>query len=512
VDRLACVDVPALPLQLLVARHAEWAAPGLPVAVVEEDRPQSALLWVNAAARRRRVVPGMRYAASLALAPDLRAGTVPARVIEAGVTTLVERLRQFTPHVEPARREPGVFWLDAGGLERLHPSLNRWARQVHEDLRRAGFNAVAVVVGFTRFGTYAVARSLAGPLPGGAAGVCVFGDAVREAEAARAVALDRLDLPPVAREALDQLGVRTVAGLLELPAEGLLARFGPQVHDLHQLAAGRRWAPLAPRPVEEPVEAHADIDFPENRSTALLFLVARLLPPLLAELAARDQALEALTIHRTLDGTREEREDEIRLAAPTQDEAQILDLVRLRLEAEALPAGVVAITLTARGARVAWEQPSLFASRPRRDPRAADRALARLRAEFGCDAVVRARLRDGHLPEAQFAWEPLAKLAAPGPPAPLSLPALPRSLVRRIHPRPVELAPTSRREPDGWLLRGIAPGPVVRLVGPYVIRGGWWNGREIHREYHFAELARGHLVWVFYDHRRRRWFFQGQVE
>lgn len=36
-DRLACVDLPALPLQLLRRLHPEWAlAPGAPTAVVAE--------------------------------------------------------------------------------------------------------------------------------------------------------------------------------------------------------------------------------------------------------------------------------------------------------------------------------------------------------------------------------------------------------------------------------------------------------------------------------------------
>ena len=47
------------------------------------------------------------------------------------------------------------------------------------------------------------------------------------------------------------------------------------------------------------------------------------------------------------------------------------------------------------------EQLAMFASKPRRDLRAANEALARVRAELGDDAVVRAVLRDGHLPEAR---------------------------------------------------------------------------------------------------------------
>jgi protein ImuB len=44
------------------------------------------------------------------------------------------------------------------------------------------------------------------------------------------------------------------------------------------------------------------------------------------------------------------------------------------------------------------------------------------------------------------------------------------------------------------------------------VSGGWWNGRGVHREYHFAETGGGDVLWVFYDRPRRRWFLQGRVE
>ena len=55
----------------------------------------------------------------------------------------------------------------------------------------------------------------------------------------------------------------------------------------------------------------------------------------------------------------------------------------------------------------------MFTEKPTRDLDAANRALARLRAEFGDEAVVYAKLTDGHLPEARFTWEPLTRVKLP---------------------------------------------------------------------------------------------------
>jgi len=134
-------------------------------------------------------------------------------------------------------------------------------------------------------------------------------------------------------------------------------------------------------------------------------------------------------------------------------------------------------------------------------------AIASVRAELGDEAVVRAVLREGHLPEATFGWEPLS-VVVPAVPHP----KLVRPLVRRMHTKPQLLPPQARQvRDDGWLLSGLEHGAVVRILGPYVISGGWW-AHEQHREYHFAELRRGDCLWVYYDRNRRRWFSQGAVE
>ena len=59
-ESLACVDVPALALQVLVARESAWRAE--PVAVVDHDAPHGVVRWTNERARRAGVLAGMRYA------------------------------------------------------------------------------------------------------------------------------------------------------------------------------------------------------------------------------------------------------------------------------------------------------------------------------------------------------------------------------------------------------------------------------------------------------------------
>jgi len=508
VDRMACIDLPSFPLQLLLLRQPGWS--DVPAAVVEHDRPQGRILWLNRHARRRRIRPGMRYATALALAEDLRAGEVSAEEIERGVARTADRLSRFSPRIEPAPDEPGVFWLDASGLERLYGSVQAWAEAVHHDLDAADLRAT-VVVGWSRFGSYAVAK--VGAVPGarkgtahGRPGVVVFDDVAEERQAAQRVPLAALGIAPSLRDALERLGIQTVAGLLRLPAQGLRERFGDQAHHrLHRLAAGELWAPLQPRALPEPPRGRIELGYPETDLTRLLFQLKPTLDALLRTLAEHRRALAELQLDLQLDrgGVRSER---IRLAAPGLAPRPILNLVYLRLEGFPLTAGVVAVELSARTVAASREQLQLFHHQQRRDLEAADQALARMRAEFGEQSVVYARLEDGHLPEAAFSWQPVSQARYPQPRETAE-----RLLVRRVFTRPIRLPPRPRREPDGWLLLGAGHGHVVETLGPYVVSGGWWM-RRVRRDYYFAQTRDGELLWIYFDKRRQRWYLHGRVE
>lgn len=496
-DRPACIDVPALPLQIVARRHPSWS--GSPLAVVDRDTPQGILQWIDERARAKRLRPGMRYAEALSIVPDLRADVASSDAIASAVQAIARRLQDFSPVVETAADSPGVLWSSAAGLSLLYPTLHDWARAVRAGLEEIGFHA-NVVVGFSRFGTYALARTLSG--------IRVLDSAAEEENAARAVPLDRLDLDPALLVTLDKLGVRTVGTFLRLPATGLLERFGERAHRLHHMAGGTLRPSLDCVPFEQAEQEKLLLDEPVSDSLHILFLVKRLLEPILGRSAKAQAAVACLHLRYGLDH-RESVIETLRPAEPTLEGAILLELVQLRLQASRLPAGVIELELRVETVRATRAQLDLFAAMRRRDLDAGGRALARLRAELGESAVLRARLHEGHLPEAGFTWEPIDRLRAP-----LARMVRARTLVRRMHARPLALpSPPASERNDAWLNRGTADdyGRVLRFVGPYIVSGGWWVA-TVHREYHFIETARGDLLWAYYDRRRRRWFLQGAVE
>ena len=475
--RFACVDVIQFSLQMVLAAHPGWADE--PVAVVDRLGDRGTILDCNRHGESGGIERGMHFGQAAALVPALRAATVDDAALADKSDQIASSLRDFSPRVERRPSHPGVFWLEITGLDSLYKSWRHWGEMLRDRLINDHDVYTAVVIGFTRFGTFAAARSTAKS--------GVFDSPESERSTAFATPLHRLELPPRALKTAARLGMGTVADLLRLPVEGLRRRFGNEVFELVRTARGDLDAPApAARPADDPRQTDR-LNRPETNHNRLLFLIKRQLTELVETLRKQGEKITALTLL-----FRREDDDplqaQVRPAAPTADTGLLADLVRLRLERICFSAAITGVDVTARGQRVAEEQMQLFSQGPDRDLEAANRALARIRAELGADTVMRLQPAEGHLPRSRFELKQLDELALPAPEPTDTHPAIRRFF---LTPRPL-----SGRPP-----------PTVH-AGPHVVDGGWWI-RRIRRDYRLAG-ADNQLLWVFYDHRRGGWYLQGE--
>jgi protein ImuB len=491
---MACVDVPALPLQILLNRHADWKES--PVAVVDREKAQGTIQWVNEHARAQRILPGMRYTAGLSLAGNLRSGVVDEDEVQKTVAAILQRLWNFTPSVEPSRLEPGTFWLGTGGLQEIYPSLREWSALICSDLQSTGLFAL-VIVGFSRFGTYATAKA-------GNRNI-LFHDTQQERAFVRRVPLNRMRFEPAVRDTLLKLGIDTLGEFIDLPAGSIRRRFGNLTCELHRLATGDVWDPMSPHPICEPVRRTIMLDHPETNQQRLALIIKPLLQSMLQEFAARREVLISLHFFLLLDDKRRCRES-LQPAAPTLDLAQLMSLLYLKIEPLALSSGITELTLRGAGIRATRQQLELFRQAQERSLTAIRRAFAEIRANMGHGSIMHARLHERHLPEATYSWEAIESIDTPQPAA-----VKIRPLVRRVYSRPIELRSRLRHEPDGWIVGRMADGPVEEVIGPHVVSGGWW-AREVARAYYYVRTHNGRWFWIYQDQPTKRWFLQGEVE
>lgn len=510
--RVACVHAPELGLQIVLRDRPAWKK--LPVALVVEDRPDAPLVALNAHARDAGLTPGTRHGAARNLVPALRTAVIPVSRERETATELTDILRRFSPRVEPDEPHPGLFTVDATGMGTLYRSPRSWASAVRRAIYVRGIVTV-VVVGFQRERVTAIARH--------ARGVAVLRSPHEERARAGAVPLAVLDLPVRVWHDLAALDVLTLGDLWALPPETVRLRFGDESARLRTWAEDTITLPVQPEIPREPVRAVIEVEPPDDDLARLLFALRGSLHLLVARLSSRGESVAALSLTLALDD-HTQRAHRIEAASPTRDVTLLVELARLRLANDPLSAPVKELDVVVDPAPVRGEQLALFAHDRARDRGAADRALARVRAAFGEESVTRAKLRDAHLPEAGFRWEPTAHPPPSTTPLPVSL-ETPSPLVRRlvIPPRElsrdelIELQPVegARRETESAWRVAVAANDAHENrwlhATPSRVSGGWWV-RTVERDYFYAQKPDGALWWLFFDRARRRWFLHGVVD
>lgn len=490
---LACVALPAFPLQLVLREHPGWKDD--PVVIVEDDRPLARVLWANRSARAQRIGPGLRFREAQSLLARLRAVPVAEVDTDSAREEVFRLLLGFSPRVEPAPESGGVFWLDPRGLDRLYPGPDSWAARVRSDLAARSL-AASVVLGWRRACVLAVARA--------GASARVLRDPDDEAREADLVPLAALELPPALERELHALGITTFGGFRRLPERGIASRFGMEALALHRFASGKAWTPLRPSLPVRPVRAEIAVDPPDDDRNRLLFAVKGALHGIVDALRRESRGIQAMEIALDLDHAPAHRE-RIETASPSLDVIRLVDLVRLRLAATELAAPVERVEITVETRRLTPAQLAVLDTPPRRDPAAAAEALARVKAAYGRESVAVARLDDAHLPEARVRWEPVATVPEPRPPL---APDGPLPLLRTLLPFPRPLPDLPRHERESWLGK---LGAVEAMHGPDRVEAGWWE-RPAGRDYFLVETRTGAILWIFQDRARRSWHLHGFVD
>jgi protein ImuB len=291
-------------------------------------------------------------------------------------------------------------------------------------------------------------------------------------------------------ESLVTMGVVTVGECWRLPRDGFARRFGPRLRLELDRAAGRLPEPRATHVA--PARYHARHELEPELADAGRLLNAAV--PLLEELCgflrergAGVESLELRLVHRESPDTRLR----LRFAGPVDRAPRIATLLGERLAQVALPEPVRRLQLRSGPlVRVAEEAGDLFA-RGRPQSAAVPQLVERLRARLGPSAVHGLRLVPGHRPEAV---QENGDIPLFSPPAIAG--AGRYAETRECSPfRPTWLL----AEPQA-LGQGTPPcceGPLEIEAGPERIESGWWDGRDVRRDYYVARNPAGVRLWIF---------------
>lgn len=389
----ACVEIPELRLQIITRR--EQTDTSVPLAVIEEDRPAAQVLELNAAARDAGLRTGLSYTLAQSLLPELHAHTVTDTEIAHCRSDIRDRLYAFSPGVEAWERIQGVFWLDTQGTGRLWSSPQAWASEVYSALDACGYSA-RITLGFSRFGTYVLARTMKER-----AGIRAVNTADEEQRAVDHAPVTCLPLSLRSRKRLRKLGITSMHAFLSLPAPDVSARFDRSARELHSFACKETPVPVQNHVPEVPVTTRIHLPDLTNSEQVMRFLEDPL-QQLVLSVMNRGLLVRSveLTLHDEHDGR---HHTELIPSAPSCDVKMLIKLIRMRLEADRIGSRLEQADMLLQTVRSDSRTQDLFDKGAEPGTKRAV-AFALIRAEFGNASVRRIALQDSHLPEEKFAF------------------------------------------------------------------------------------------------------------
>ena len=548
-----------LALHLPMLSLESWAATRGPD---QNDRPLALLhdhqvVHADALALVRGVRPGMKRATALALAPELLLAAADASRDTQALRAVAHVALAFSPAVTWATpagwaARPRSSGLASDARPAPCPALVGVRLEVQSCLRYFGGlpalldrlrsalaplgHSVRIASAPTALGAALLAawrddlalgpHTAAHPVPH-PAGRNSASDALQRL--LDALPLHLLGPEPQQLQALQGMGLHTLADLRTLPRAGLARRFGPEL--LARIDQARGHAPEAQVWLSLPQHFDSRIELLCRADTSAQVLAGAqvLLARLLAWAGARQSRIVrfSLVMHherqRRDSQTPEHSSLDIAPALPAADPQHLYSLLAERLGR--LPLAAPALELSLRCEQLSTGAPpnaELFASRASEREGLA-RLVDRLQARLGTAQVQCLAAVPDHRPEHGTRWQPAdaARLGAQLQPQPLRLrlPLAPGAAAHALAAQPLWLLPTARAlatQAQGPLLDGQA---LQLLAGPNRLESGWWDAQgPAVRDYFIAQTRSGALVWV-YRHRlpdgeagqpaASGWFLQG---
>ncbi|MCC6749238.1 MAG: DNA polymerase Y family protein [Deltaproteobacteria bacterium] len=530
--RTACIWIPRFELAARLRESPELR--GQPVILADAAATRARVLEATPEAEAAGLQPGLSMVTARALCPEAVIVPPDAAFLRAARKEVLAALYAFAEGV--GRDEQGAFFLSLAGCERLHPDEKVLGEKLARTVRALGYEGRVAIAG-SALAAWSVARAGAEGAP---ATVIPPGE---DRASLAALPLEALPMPEGMARLLGLLGIEAVGGLERLPPGALALRFGKAGLELEEQARGSTTSRFR---VEEPVQVEEvlqELDEPLEELEALLFVGKSVLDRLLTQVARSRRVVVTLelTLRLAIYSRRSHEAHEpheghagaglpelthrLRPARPTLNSRTLLELLRLWLSSQELPAPVAAFGLRAVEVGCASaRQLDLFARQQEHDREALATICSRLVATFGREAVVRPRLVERHLPEARLSWMPLegtelASLASPRrawqEERPAAAPAAFPVLCLIEPPRPVtfegariDLSSVAEEGP-ARAARGRHLQRVVAREGPYRLQGEWWaTGFE--REYWLVRTAEGAVLWLFRS--QGEWHVQAYVD
>jgi protein ImuB len=483
-----------------------------PFAIIAQAKGGKRLMALNPAARGAGLSAGMLLTDACAMLPELRTSTHDPQAERHVLRQLAVACNRFSPWTAPDA--PDGLWIEASGLAHLFGGEQALLEAIVAFFRRLGFSASAAMAG-TAGAAWAIARF------GKQSAATAVIEPGRENAALAPLPVNALRISADDAALLNQLGLKTIGQLFDIPRSHLRARLGTLIGARIDQALGRDGEALSPLRPEPVYAARCEFADPLTALNALEITARGLIDAVTAQLKVDGMGARRFTL-MLFDTQNGKSELSVRMARPSCEPAHIMRVVRERLvalEGRFDPTlGFDAVALYATGAEpLIARQSELLAGTLAggEDKVRLAQFLDRVTARLGEGAVRRFAFAESHLPERACFHVPAGVVADVGAG---SAPALSQSRPLTLLPRPEPISVISEvpdYPPHQFTWRRCRHS-VAKAEGPERISPEWWHqeegGRTLQaRDYYKVEDKEGHRFWLYGEGRGadRRWFMHG---
>ncbi len=520
--RLGCLSIPDFQMRIFLLEHPEWKDEA--VVLLDRDEANGRILALNGKAADLGLVPGLMFGPCLGIHRNLKAGVADEGRLFDWKARVEEILFRFSPSVEAAAFQDGLWWLDGKGLGKIFPSVRPWLEGIRNALVSLGLEG-RLSAGSGRFSTWAAAW---GSEDGE---IRIFPDERTEQSWFQKAPLSFFSLKADTRMLLQRLKILDVGELLKIPPSEIRRRLDKETAGMVELLLQDSRLPLQPQIAPEPVEWHFPLEEPTDAAGYLCYAANRLIGRCAER--ARQEGRQVRSMRFVFEGQKETRELVIRPASPTRNETRLAGLFASRLDYLDLSEAVRGIRAQGYFCGAVTPQAVLFGSASCLNREAAHKALSFIQAERGAEAVQFARLRESPLPTRQFElrnWAGFPRRKRAGSDGCGRSPKGPQASAESSSP--IRSTPLGhwqgrigcRSDVAGFnadanaplsLVRRVSlePGPLVSGVGILsraAYSGGWWN-RLYDYELAWGE-SRGRTCWLKGESGRSGWTLIGWLE
>ncbi len=525
-SRIACLRIPQF--QIAVHQKHEPELKNAPFVVLDNNTEatgngRAKIFMCSDKASQKHIIAGMRLSEAKAVCSTLSFRKYESQLYQTAQKKLIQEFVLCSPKV--TADQLGIFLLDASGLSHMGGE-NTFCRNLLKAASKAGFTEAHVGIADSAF-----AAEVASRLKNKRWHVVQKG---QDKDVLAPLSIWHLPISFEMKEALADLGIKTMGQFLSIPVPALIERFGLEALFAINLAQGiDKRQPQLPPP-EKHFECSVELGGPMESLNETVFILKSMVDRLLAQLKKEDLVAEELLLAFYNDNDKFD-ERPVKLLRPSGNGKFLLEVLRLSLEAKPLIREYTGLTLAvSQFTNALWEQEEIdeIAGQKKQDDDLSPALLLmlqRFNTRLGENVVVRPLANDQHMPEHAGIWIPVLDEAKQHPVLPLSNNYL--KVYSNTKGNAANLVLKQHKDPVPVLvkLNGLLPGAIAyqgqwyrinQITIPDRLSGLWWE-KAVYKSYYMAEAEpqqhkdAGISLMLLTEHNNQgksSWFIEGYYD